>query len=154
MEWLVFKEIDSSKIHIKQFGERIKYCYPKSFVEIVMQYDGGSPESMNYNTTKTDGRVFNNLISFDQEQQSSIWYMIEDNSKGEIEWNIDGLRWQYIPFAEDPFGNFICFDRNDDHIVFWDHETCEIEDVAVNFTKFVDSLYEIDREALFKKYFN
>ena len=64
MEWLVFKKIDSSKIQIKQFEKTIQYCYPKTFVEIVMQYDGGSPEFMSYNTTKTDGRVFNNLISY------------------------------------------------------------------------------------------
>lgn len=37
----------------------------------------------------------------------------------------DRLIEKVIPFAEDPFGNLLCFDyRNDDQpiIVFWEHE--------------------------------
>jgi len=107
---------------------------------------------MTYNTKETEGRVFNNLLSFEEEDIESVWKLLEQDNFSDKVWGIEGLDWRFIPFARDPFGNFICFDRTNDHIVFWDHETTAIEEVADSFTEFIDSLYAFDEEGFFAKY--
>ena len=142
MEWWVFEAVDADRIAVEQFEKVCDFCYPDSFKKIVKQYDGGSPEYMEFDTKEQEGRVFNNLLSFDADITSSMWYFAEKHSDGSIEWVIDGLDWRYIPFARDPFGNYICFDRTNNHVVFWDHEIAEVEEVADTFTEFINSLYE------------
>ena len=61
--------------------------------------------------------VFNNFLSFDEEDSSNIINAYNDVKDRLIE--------KVIPFAEDPFGNLLCFDyRNSEQpiIVFWEHE--------------------------------
>ena len=50
----------------------------------------------------------------------------------------------YVVFANEPFGNIICFDKTNDHIVFIDHETLSIEYVADSFSEFIAGLKEIE----------
>ena len=61
--------------------------------------------------------VFNNLLSFDEEDSSNMIDTYNDVK--------DRLVEKVIPFAEDPFGNLICFDYRTNKqptIVFWEHE--------------------------------
>ena len=59
--------------------------------------------------------IFNNLISLDENEYDNIYEILEDLQ--------DRLSDQLIPFAEDGFGNLLCFDYSaDKSIVFWDHE--------------------------------
>ena len=45
----------------------------------------------------------------------------------------------YIIFACDPFGNQICFDKNDDSIVFLEHETMSVEKIADSFSDLINN---------------
>ena len=47
-----------------------------------------------------------------------------------------------VPFALLEFGDSLCFDKNDNSIVYYDHETDTIEKVADNWDEFKDTLYE------------
>ena len=42
------------------------------------------------------------------------------------------------------FGDHICFDTTNNHIVFIDHETLETEELADTFSEFINSLYEYE----------
>lgn len=62
----------------------------------------------------------------------------------------DRLLKKVYPFAEDPFGNMICFDYridNEPQIVFWDSEISfdnaegAIMPIAKSFSEFMDILY-------------
>ena len=46
-----------------------------------------------------------------------------------------------IPFAIDPFGNYICYSSATGKIVFWDHETNAVLSSEKNLTEYIDSLY-------------
>ena len=149
MEWLFVKKIQD----IALFDELVsitKYKYPKEFKTFVLQYNGATPEADVFDTVNTRGRVFNRLLSLNKSDIETVWNCLGDD----VSWSIDGLDWRYIPFANDPFGNFICFDRTNDHIVFWNHETSEVEEVADSFSEFIDSLYPFDEEEFFAKYTN
>lgn len=66
-----------------------------------MKNDGGytKPNRFDFNDNE---EVFNNLLSFDEEDCSNIIDTYNDIK--------DRLIGRVIPFAEDPFGNMICFD--------------------------------------------
>ncbi|WP_143318605.1 SMI1/KNR4 family protein [Clostridium sp. HBUAS56017] len=90
--------------------------FPKDYIEIVMKNDGGYPKPNRFNLNG-NGEVFNNLLSFDEEDCSNMIETYNDVN--------DRLLEKIIPFAEDPFGNLICFDyRNNEQptVVFWEHE--------------------------------
>ena len=46
-----------------------------------------------------------------------------------------------VPFAIDPFGNYICYSNNDNKVVFWDHETSGISSTKKGLSEFLNSLY-------------
>jgi len=46
-----------------------------------------------------------------------------------------------LPFAIDPFGNYICYDVNKSIVVFWNHETNEISSTGKDLGQFLESLY-------------
>lgn len=46
-----------------------------------------------------------------------------------------------VPFAIDPFGNYICYSNKDNKVVFWDHETSEVSSTEKGLSEFLDSLY-------------
>lgn len=52
------------------------------------------------------------------------------------EWIKSNLNNLLIAFTIDNFGNLICFDANNDNIVFWNHEN-DTELVAKNFGEFL-----------------
>lgn len=90
--------------------------FPNDYVEIIMKNDGGYPKPNRFNVNGNE-EVFNNLLSLNEEDSSNLIDTYND-----VE---DRLVEKVIPFAEDPFGNLICFDyrtNNQPIIVFWEHE--------------------------------
>ncbi len=102
--------------------------FPKDYIETVMKNDGGYPKPNRFDVNDNE-EVFNNLLSFDDEDYSNII-----NTYNDIK---DRLVKKVIPFAEDPFGNMICFDyRNSDKpvVVFWDNEKAfNDKDLAISY---------------------
>ena len=72
MNWEFVKTLKSVDL-IDEFESFVSYKLPKDFKECVMQYNGGYPEREAFDTDSTEGRVFNNLLSFNKEDISTIW---------------------------------------------------------------------------------
>ena len=90
--------------------------FPKDFVKVMMKNDGAYPKPNRFNLNGNE-EIFNNLLSFSEEDSSNMIDTYNDVK--------DRLVEKVIPFAEDPFGNLICFDyrtSNQPTIVFWEHE--------------------------------
>lgn len=110
MKWLNYK--GSSIDIIESVEHRLQITLPEDYKQFVLKYDGGYP-----NHFKVDGKVeiFNNLISLDENGYNNIYEILEDLQ--------DRIGDQLIPFAENGFGNLLCFDYSaNKNIVFWDHE--------------------------------
>ena len=133
MKWLNYKGI--SKDIIESVEHRLQITLPDDYKQIVLKYDGGYP---NPNHFKVDGKleIFNNLISLDENEDNNIYEILEDL-----------LGDQLIPFAEDGFGNLLCFDYSaDKSIVFWNHEKNydefkEATFVCFSFSILIESLF-------------
>ncbi len=48
---------------------------------------------------------------------------------------------ELIPIGNDPFGNIIAYKKDSLKIVFWDHETKKVKNIADSFTDFLNMLY-------------
>ncbi len=95
--------------------------FPIDYINTMVNNDGGYPEPNRFDLDGNE-EVFNNLLSFNKEDYSNIVDCYNDIK--------DLLPKKIIPFAEDPFGNTICFDYRMDEkpsIVFWDHEKAFID---------------------------
>ena len=141
MKWDYVEELKSVQL-ISEYEEKVSYHFPGEFKEFIILYNAGYPEYTIFNSyrgKKKIKRVFNYLYSFNKEDKDCIWEYNDWNGYMSG-WNTEGKMEKYVAFAGDPFGNLICFDKTDDKIVFIDHETHEIEEVADSFTEFINSL--------------
>lgn len=133
MEWKYVKPL-SSEENINDFECMVKYCFPDEFRKCVIQHNGGRPSCKVFDTNKTKERELKSFLSFNKEDRETVWKIHE--------WNAEELSNRYIAFAIDNYGNLICFDANNDSIVFLNHENLEIELISQNFKMFIDSLYD------------
>ena len=112
MKWLNYK--GSSIDIIESVEHRLQITLPEDYKQFVLKYDGGYPHP-NHFTLDGNVEIFNNLLSLDENECGNIYEVLEDLQ--------DRIGDQLIPFAEDGFGNLLCFDYSADKtIVFWDHE--------------------------------
>ncbi len=118
--------------------------FPEDFVECAVKNHGGYPSRDVFDFVNHEGAVFNRLLSFNPEKKTYILNVYN--------WIRDRLVEGIYPFADDPFGNFICFYyRNPEDkapaIVFWDHEIAyedpekAISPVCNTFTELLSKLY-------------
>ena len=141
MEWRAIRPLTSDTV-IEEFEEYIGYRFSDTFKEFIRAYNGGKPSHKVFNTKKTRERVFNDLLSFNKEDQNNIW--LTNDRKGFMsDWNKDGMMENYVVFAEDAFGNLICFDISDSSIVLIDHENKEAEYISASFEKFIKGLKKL-----------
>lgn len=114
MEWICENNVVTDDM-IKKVEAELKIKFPRDFVAIIKQYDGGYPIP-NVITVEGQEEVLNNLVSFIEGDVSFILEIISDTEY----FSASNL----VPIAEDPFGNLFCYSFGEDtcEIVFWDHE--------------------------------
>lgn len=133
MEWKYVKTLETED-NIDEFECLVKYAFPESFRKCVTNYNGGRPSKRVFDTDKRRERELKSFLSFNKEDRENVWKINE--------WNKSELLDRYIAFAIDNFGNLICFDANDDKVIFMDLEGVIIEDIADSFTDFLECLYD------------
>ena len=141
MEWEYVRPLQAETL-VDDYEKTIKYEFPEEFILCAKHNNNGYPKLSSFISWKgrrKRKRVFDHLFSFNTEDRTTIWNYNDWNGRFH-DWNENGEMNDYVAFAGDPFGNLICFDKTNDHIVFIDHETLEIEDVADNFSDFINNL--------------
>ena len=129
--------------NIIEVEKQVNYKFPEEFVHFIIKNSGGYP-MCNRIDIEEDTESVNNFLDFSEEGSN---YIVKTYSCNK------GLQVQNcIPFARDAGSNYYCFDRNDNSILFWDHEECDEENgpfcVCDTFEEFIESLYEEENEML------
>jgi hypothetical protein len=137
IQWLYGKNIDLNEI--AEVENKLNIIFPEDYKKCIIQNDGGYP-ALDTFIVNGNEETFNNLLSI-----SNVIEVYE---------NIKDRLIDYIyPFAEDPFGNFLCFDYRESNlvkIVFWEHEIAFIDKnkaiyyVCNTFSELLISLYEFE----------
>ena len=122
---------------IKKMEGKFNKTFPMDYVECVLESNAGTPSRDVFETERRDERVFGGLLSVIESDDVNVYESYDDLSD-----RLD--RDDVFPFAEDPGGNYICFDysQSPPTVVFWDHETNELEPVSRTFSDLLNKLYE------------
>lgn len=131
IQWKRIKPIEDST-SIESFENQFCYVFPDEFKELVKTCNGAFPVPSVFDSEKAIGRDLRILLSFNKSDIENIWDTYE---------NLVELDGDYIAFAADDFGNLICFEKETNKVVFWDHELGKAENVAASFNDFLDKLY-------------
>lgn len=125
---------------LERFETECGIRFPKAFVEVALAHNAGRPFPNTFDTPAEKGMVFQSLITFGDQERRNMFSVYRLCSKT--------LPSGYIPFADDPFGNLLCFRipavDGDLPVYFWDHESSEssgLRFVAKSFGSLLDSLY-------------
>lgn len=72
VNWRSIKPLMSDNI-INDFEKEINYSFPDDFKEFVKTNNGGHSSHKMFNTKVVKGRVLNNMLSFNKEDNCNIW---------------------------------------------------------------------------------
>lgn len=133
MEWKYVKPLTTEEC-INEFECLVKYSFPDNFRACVMKHNGGRPSKRAFDTNMSKERELKSFLSFNKEDRETVW-KIHD-------WNSNELKDRYIAFAVDNFGDLICFDANNDKVVFLNMDNVNVEIIADDFVSFLECLYD------------
>ena len=97
----------------------------------IAEYNAATPEKHRFMVGTTE-RVFGAVLSVNKGETDtdSIYTALDVINDRDI-----------IPFAIDPFGNYICYSANDSTVMYWDHENDNMASTELKFADFITSLY-------------
>ncbi len=130
IKWEFSEELEKEDL-LDDFETEYAYRLPHDLKELIKNHNGGVPNKPVFDRPRK-GMVLSNLLSFQQNGEETV-YMVIDNFRlnGTIE---------MLPFATDGFGNMICCKKG--AIVFWNHETNQVENIADSLGAFLEMLHE------------
>lgn len=138
-----WREAEPSEIEKVESFFGVKF--PKEYIQCVIVNHGEVPDWDTFDFEGHSEACFGELLSFNPEQSNYI-LKVYDILK-------DRLPDRVIPFANDPGGNYICFDyRNkfNPTVVYWDHELAFLKKenfivfICDTFQELLDKLYEYE----------
>jgi cell wall assembly regulator SMI1 len=134
IEWKYLKT-PLSKEDIVKVEKQIGFVLPTDFVKLVMKHNGGRPRPNRFNTNDSSDRVLKSLISLNPNDPGNFYSVLE--------WVGGRLQRSLVPIAEDPAGNYLCFDFSSTKpcLVFWNNENGTIEFVCNGFVDLLDKLH-------------
>lgn len=129
-----------NKVNLSVFDtiqENFNIVFPKEYKDIVLHNDGATPYPRIIN-----GTFINNFIPVNPEETYNISKSCE-TLKSNIPTNV-------IPFAQDAFGNYFCFDfrknKSNPSILFYDHETDNSDSLSFICNSFLEFLELLEEE--------
>ena len=154
MKWRFAKPLESDNL-ISEFEEKVGYTFQKDFIDIVRQYNSGSPDVKcfySFRDVRRKIRVFDRLLSFNKTDSCNIWSFNQFDGSDWDKFTNGEIR-NFVIFAYDPFGDPIAFDKRTNEIVWIDHEQADfsmaVEKVADSFTDLLHCwIYDTDNPLL------
>ena len=128
IKWIRGSQISDELIKSaeKSFGIQL----PKDLKEIIKSNNNARPSLRYFDSPKSIEHEFKKLLSFKEEDMENIYKAKKVLS------SVDST---LFPIANDPAGNYICLQGG--KIVYWLHETDDIEILANSFSEFLSKLY-------------
>lgn len=142
VKWILAKS-QLSREDVSKAEEALCISFPADYVDCVLLKNGGQPVPDTFDFGGKQEAVFNSLIDLNIRENRNV-LEVHNRLKERLPDNV-------IPFADDPFGNYLCFDYragSEPSIVFWDHEesrgsgSSEVRFVSNSFSELLDMLYE------------
>lgn len=130
LEWEYIKKLNDDDI-FDIIEKKYKIKIPNDLKKYVSKYNSGAPIPNVFDTSKSKGKVFNALFSYNEDDKCNIFFILDNFNHKNL-----------LPFADDVSGDIICIDLKDNTIKLVRHETDEIEFISNSLDEFMNSLYE------------
>lgn len=131
MNWVRVRN-KATKEDISYFEICFDVKLPEDFKYIVEKHNGGRPERKLLNI---EGKqyVFYSLLSISKNDRYNVYKIYS--------WVGDKIHKNLVPIAEDPFGNYYCYDKGDNmHIKLWKHDNEKLIYISDNLFDLLDLL--------------
>lgn len=130
VEWKYKIELSNTTVFTEIENER-QISFPKDLKDLIIESNAATPSKYKFMANNSE-RVLGAILSFNRNEADtdSVYTALNAISDTNL-----------IPFAIDPFGNYICYSLNNNSVVFWDHERDEVTIVSDSLSSFLDSLY-------------
>ena len=125
-------EIDEMDLKIKEVEKSLGYKFPYEYKNYLLRLMPLKMEKRIFEISANKDRIVNTLFSMNKEDKNYILNNQQFDSKFE---NI------LIPFASLEFGDMLCFNRETNKIIIYDHEEDKFDEIAHNFNEFQDKLF-------------
>ena len=111
---------------------------PSDFKDFCWHYHGGFPDPDEIEIAGFGRTLVNQVLPFVDDNKEGI------RSIASVSKDVEGLTEGLVPFAEEPGGNYFCFDcrSGKQNVVFWFHEQNTVFEICDSFTEFVEILAE------------
>ncbi|WP_282178258.1 SMI1/KNR4 family protein [Vibrio nereis] len=126
-EWRYIKPLAAESL-IPDAEEKLGYNFVDSYIDFVKKYNGSRPPVSTFSTSTSQERTIKSFLSFNATDVENILKL----NRGVTE-----ISEKLVAFAIDSFGNYICFDKENDAVVFLDFETGETELIDNTFSDFL-----------------
>jgi hypothetical protein len=133
MNWKFVKPLVDENT-ISEFEKIIGKELPDELKSDIKNYNAGRPEKRLFDTEKSQNKMVKGLLSFNKNDTNNVF--------SALEWNIGpDNKDDFIVIGLDPFGNFICLDKDLEEIVYIYHDNFRIELIAENYKEFIEKLH-------------
>lgn len=126
-EWRYIKPLETDNL-IPEVEKKLGYYFVDSYIDFVKKYNGGRPPVSTFNTSESKERTIKSFLSFNPTDSENIIKL----NKG-----VDEISKILVAFAIDDFGNYICFNKKNNMIIFLDFETGKAELIDKTFSDFL-----------------
>lgn len=130
IKWKYKIEVSDTDV-FSEIEKQRNVTFPDELKKLIREANAATPEKYNFMAGSIE-KVFGAVLSFNRNESDTDTVFTALSTITDT---------NLIPFAIDPFGNYICYSLNDKKVVFWDHETDGITDISDRLDAFLDSLY-------------
>jgi len=124
--------IKLEKETLENIEGKCEIVIPKDLKNFLLLNNGSIPILKSFNTDSSKNEIINNILDFNINSSESF-QIVHNSIKDYIPVN-------FLPFARDGFGNYICI-LQDNKIIFYNHETQKTSVIAKNFQDFIKGLH-------------
>ena len=129
IEWKY--KIDLVDNALSEMASKYQIVIPEDLKSLLKIANAATPSKTRF-MFKVDEKILGAILSFNPDEKEA------DSFESAMQIGFDK---NIIPFGIDPFGNYICYNTNDNSIVFFDHEEDSTETVASSLEDFLKMLY-------------
>lgn len=126
-EWRYIKPLATESI-ISDVEEKLDYKFTDSFVSFVKKFNGSRPPVSVFTTSSLQEKTIKSFLSFNPGDAENIVIL----NRG-----VADISELLVAFAIDNFGNYLCFDRENNMVFFLDFETGKTELIDKTFSDFL-----------------
>ncbi|MCD8509315.1 MAG: SMI1/KNR4 family protein [Bacillus sp. (in: Bacteria)] len=135
LEWKFVKNPATDRV-LQEIEREFQITLPEAYGDLMKQYNGARPKPNQFHRKDGEENVVKSFLSV---------HPVKGGVRDVNYWLVDKLPRRVFPFANDPFGNYICFDYRKGNyfeptVVLWDHEKKELKKISDSFAGFLDLL--------------